>query len=752
MKKSLLKCSLLLMALGVAFVSCNDDISGQDVPDGYVPDGYVPGEYHYSLCVPNANDERLLVLDSITAPIKSIGSCPDWVVATVAESTQDNHPAVRLTLKDCGPGVMNKDDIEILSEYGDKVVLSLTQSLYFVADDNSSDDFLTDWENAKEVEIYSDRARQRIPTPWARETITTLPENIRYDVKKKDGWEMAFSFMNRETFDDCNYFALYNRYLGTLRIFYYVTNPTTTGSEYAFEVDMGSANKYNKFPFYHALAYGIPSNHVSLSNTMDLLGNDKSQFTFKSFFSTYKAMSSTALAKGWTAFDIDASAYNPHEKRWVDADEQLQIACRTELKQSVSLTGSLTANISGKYSSAEQTASAASGVSSTLQTIGNIIGDVQNSALTGIEQIVTGSPVNTYCRYVGAACNVAAFAYDYLTEDKYAENITDSMPGKIEMSLTGDIKLKGYIESLSSNCISPITLRASTFKDTNKETHFGQGVWGVVANPVIYVVEDCIMGDVSHFNLYAKGDGSYENSEVENYHLRMVSFLDPTSLQLNLNTELFPDVSEVEVITFNYGVYPEVEKGHTSKYASLLKLERSTTIEIVKNAKSGIYRFKNANNATTYVQAPHTDFMSKVLDETSANCKVVKQYGADYSYYGKVVDAEGKNFIMQPQVYFPIKKTDKGTLLCDGEIPDFVVLVTITFNSDGRTFVLSQRYLPKIVTMKRSEVPTMVEKLEKYKKAASSGYGKVMGCEVSVCYPNGAESIQKTIDILNKIK
>ena len=46
MKKSLLKCSLLLMALGVAFVSCNDDISSQDVPDGYVP-----GEYHYSLCI-----------------------------------------------------------------------------------------------------------------------------------------------------------------------------------------------------------------------------------------------------------------------------------------------------------------------------------------------------------------------------------------------------------------------------------------------------------------------------------------------------------------------------------------------------------------------------------------------------------------------------------------------------------------------------------------------------------------------------
>lgn len=746
MKKSLLKCSLLLMALGVAFVSCNDDISGQDVPDGYVP-----GEYHYSLCVPNANDERLLVLDSITAPIKSIGSCPDWVVATVAESTQDNHPAVRLTLKDCGPGVMNKDDIEILSEYGDKVLLSLTQSHYFVADDNSSDDFLTDWENIKVVSIYSDRAYQLIPTPWADETITTLPENIRYDVKKKDGWEMAFSFMNRESFDDCNYFALYNRYLGTLRIFYYVTNPTTTGSEYAFEVDMGSANKYNKFPFYHALAYGIPSNHTNLSNTMNLLGkNVSSQFTFKSFFSTYKAMSSTALSKGWTAFDIDASAYSPKGKRWVDSGEQLQIACRTELNQTVSLTGSLTANISGKYSSAEQTASAASGVSSTLQTIGSIVGDVQNSALTGIEQIVTGSSINTYCRYVGAACKVAAFAYDYLWGDEDVEQVTDSMPGKIEMSLTGDIELSGYIKSLSSNCIAPITLRGTTFKDINKDTHFGQGVWGLAADPVIFVVEDCMVGDVSHFNLSINGDGTYGCSDAEDYHLRMVSFLDPTSLQLNLNTEIFPDVSEVKV-TIDYGVYPDVEKGHTSKYASLLDLKRPS-INIVEDTKSGIYRSKNANNATTYVQAPHTDFMSKALDETAANCKVVKQSGADYSYYGKVVDAEGKNFIMQPQVYFPIKKTDKGTLLCDGEIPDFVVLVTITFNSDGRTFVLSQRYLPKIVTMKRSEVPAMIEKLEKFKEAANCSYGTVADSEIPVCYSDGTESIQKTIDILNKIK
>ena len=741
MKKSLLKGGLLLMALGVAFVSCNDDISGQDVPDGYVP-----GEYHYSLCVPNANDERLLVLDSITAPIKSIGSCPDWAVATVAESTQDNHPAVRLTLKDCGPGVMNKDDIEILSEYGDKVVLSLTQSLYFVADDNSSDDFLTDWENAKVVSIYSDRAEQLIPTPWADETITTLPENIRYDVKKKDGWEMAFSFMNRESFDDCNYFALYNRYLGTLRIFYYVTNPTTTGSDYSFEVDMGSANKYHKFPFYHALAYGIPSNHASLSHTMDLLGNEKSQFTFKSFFAPYRSISSTALTKGWTAFDIDASAYDPHEKRWVDVDEQLQIVCRSELNQEVSLTGSLTANISGKYSSAEQTASAASGVSSTLKTIGNIAGDVQNSALAAIEKQVTGKSLDTYCYYAGVACNVAAFAYDYLMEemDRNDEQIVDSMPGKIEMSLTGDIKLSGYINSLSFNSISPITLRGSTFKNTNADTHFGQGVWGLVTDPVIYVVEDCMMGNVSHFNLSINGDGTYGCSDAEDYNLRMISFLDPSSIQVCINKDVFPDVSEVKA-TIDYGVYPDEEKGHTSKYAELLGLNRPT-IEIVKDAKSGIYRSKNANNTVKYVHAPDTSFMSEFLGETLENCKVVKQAGADYSYYGKVVNAEGKKFIMQPQVCFPIKKTNKGTLLCDGEMPDFVVLVTITFKSNGRTFMFSQRYLPEIKTLKRHEAKSKENLLLDYEE-----FGMNLGGNVDMVYPSLFNIVQKNASILRCI-
>jgi len=730
MKRNFKLNAFLMALLSTLLFSCQESLDDQG-------EWYVPGEYHYSLCVPNANDEIQVVLDSISSPIKSIGACPDWASVTVSSSTQGNHPIICIALKDCGPGVMNEADVEILSEKNDKVSLSLKQSIYITDNENSSDEFLADWENMKYVSIYSDQAYKLVPTPWADETITTLPENIRNDVKKKDGWEMAFSFLNRETFDDCNYFALYNRYLGILRVFLYVTNTTTNGSEYSFEVDMGSMLKNNKYPFYHSLAYGIPSNHHSLPNNVNLLGNGiPSQFTFKSFFSPYIAMSSTALSKGWTAFDIDASAYCPKGKNWLESGEQIQIACRTELSQSISLAGSLSANISGKYSSAEQSASAASGVSSMLSTLGALAGDVQNSALAAIEQQVTGNPLDTYFYYAGVACNVAAFAYDFITENPYEEHVIDSMPGKIEMSMTGDIELSGYIKSLASNGISPITLKGSTIKSANPNSNFGKGVWGITTDPVIYVLNDCMVGDASHLNLVVNGNGTYGNSDVEDYHLRMVSFLDPQSVDgvegVVINNEIFPDASDIKV-TYSYGVYPDIPKGHTTKYASLLGLSRPT-LKIVEGTEKFVWRSKNGNNKMKYVEVPHTQIMSKKLDETEDNCKVVKQAGADYSYYGKVVNCEGKNFIMEPQVYLPIKKTSQGTVLCDGEIPDFVVLVNLSFKSNGRTFVFSQRYLPE-VKMVSCKSTNYLEYLE--------------NCCEFIDYPR--EDAQKAQDILKYI-
>lgn len=745
-KKQLSTMAMVVASVvGSSLSSCSDNEGKDDLT--------APGNYHYQLNIPNANDELTVVLDSISSPVKSIGTCPDWATITVVDSMADGHPILRLSLKRTSPNTMNNAEVVVVSENNDKATLSLNQAFCLVDDDNSADDtFISDWEGLDSIMIYSNGRHQKVNLPWADVSMTTLPSSIRHDVKKKDGWEMAFCILNNEALDDCNYFALYNRYLGTLRIFHYVTNSSTTGSKYSFEVNMGSSGTKNKYPFYHSLEYAIPNNHTSVPNTVNLLGDGVSTpVTFKSFYTPYTAMSSTALSKGWTAFDMDMSAYCPTNNSWLSSGDEMSIWCKTELQQKISLDGTIAANISGKYSSAQQTVSASSGVSSLLSKAGSVIGDVQNSALAAIEQQVTGSSLDTYCYYIGAACNVASFAYDYILESKYKEEVIDSMPGKIEMSMTGDINLSGYISSLASNGVTPLTMSVKNFAKYN--SHMGQGVWNLADDPVIYVVEDRIMGDARRISLTVNDDGTYGNNSVADYHLRMVSFFDPTSIKLNINTEVFPDVSDVKVIC-NYGVYPDVAGGHTSKYVNLLNMARPT-MKIVKDGeKKTVYQSASSSNKTKYLNLSHTSFMSKQLGETADNCSVVKQTGTNYSYYGRKVMSEGKNFIISPQVYFPYNVTDKDSKIYNGEMPDFVVMVNVSFKSAGRTFIFSQRFLPKIVTISSTNLKTKYNELVDYAEKCKAGkeINHLQNQEsVGVKHLNGDGSIQKTLDILKAV-
>ena len=714
-----------------------------------------PGIYHYEQFVPNKDVTIRLVLDSLLSPIKSIGPCPDWATVTGIDSMSDVHPYVSINARQSNTETPNTADVIMYSEINDKVTLSLKQYFRMLDNNNvANESFVTDWENQDSVIIYSGKDYDTVNLPWASMTVTSLPSAIRYDVKKADGWEMAFSVLGNKGLSDCNYFALYNRYLGILRVFHYVTDATTTGSKYSFEVNMGSPDKNCKFPFYHALAYGIPSSHTTLPMAMNLLNDGTpSSNSFKSFYTPYTSMTTTTLQLGWTAFDIDMSAYCPTNIDWINSKEDLSFSCKTELLQKVSLEGTLKANITGKYSSAEQTASATSGVSSLLQKASSILGDVNGSALAAIQQQLTGSSFNVYSLYASTACNLAAYAYDYMVSNPYKEQLTDSMPGKIQMSMTGDIDLSGYISSLASNSVTPLTMNTSTL--AQYKSNMGKGVWSLADDPVIYVVDDRILGDVKTFNMTVRKDSTYGCPNAEDYHLRMVSFFDPTSIKLNINPEVFDDVSDVKVLC-NYGVYTDEKGGHTSQYAKLMSLGRPK-LDIVKEGETmSIYRSTNSSNKTKYLHLPHTDFKSAQLEETDNNCSVVKQEGTNYYYYGRNMTTEEvpdiKNFMIAPQVYLPYN-TSEGTLY-DGEMPDFVVTVSVSFKSHGRNFIFSQRFLPKIVKIHAADLSAKYNELKSYSdkcKAKQDVNTLLTNGSVGVKHINGDAAIQKTLDILKAV-
>ncbi len=757
MKKMLQFCAV---TIGVAFAACLSLSLSSCTDDDNITKS--PGNYHYEQLVPNSDATITVVLDSISSPVKSIGNCPDWATVTSAEGMTDGHPVLNISVKRSDADTPNSAEVVVFSENNDKVTLLLKQYFRLLDDDNSGGDtFATDWETMDSVTIYSNGRHQKVNLPWATMSATTLPSDIRADVKKDDGWEMAFSVLNNEGLEDCNYFALYNRYLGLLRVFHFVSNSSTTGSKYSFEVNMGTPNKDCKFPFYHALTYGIPSSHTSLPMTMNLLNDGTaSSNTFKSFHTPYTSMTSTALTRGWTAFDIDMSAYCPTNTNWFNSGEDLSFSCKTELLQKVSLEGTLEANISGKYSSAEQTASASSGVSSLLKMASGVLGDVSNSALAAIQQQLTGSSWNVYSLYASTACNLAAYAYDWAVSNPYAKNITDSMPGKIQMSMTGDINLSGYISSLASNSVTPLTMNTSIL--SKYKSNVGKGVWSLADDPVVYVVDDRILGDVETMNMVVKGDGTYGCPAAEDYHLRMVSFFDPTSLKLNINPEVFPDVSDVKVVC-NYGVYTGEKGGHTAQYAKLMSLDRPK-LDIVKDGeKMSIYRSTSSSNKTKYLYLPHTKFKSAQLEETDSNCTVIKQEGANYYYYGRnMTTAEVpdiKNFMISPQVYLPYNISEGK--LYDGEMPDFVVTVSVSFKSgkdpktgEGRNFIFSQRFLPKIVKISAADLSAKYNELKSYSdkcKAKQDVNTLQTNGSVGVKHINGDAAVQKTLDILKAV-
>jgi hypothetical protein len=736
------------MALAIAFAAC---LSLQSCSDDDNGSSYVAGNYFYQLDVPNANDETIVILDSITSGIQSIGVCPEWATVTDADSTVNGHPVLRLSLKRGDASQANSGKIMVTSEKGDQITLSLNRAYTLTDKLNASTKFATDWENMDSVQIFSEGASRLVNLPWADESVTTLPQEIRHDVKKADGWEMAFSVLNNAGLDDCNYFALYNKYLGTLRIFHYVTNSNTNGSKYSFTVNLGTSGTKNKYPFYHSLAYAIPDSHKSVSNTKNLLSEDLSNpSTFRSYFTPYTT--SSTLARGWTAFDIDMSAYCPTNSSWLTSGDEMSIWCKTELEQKISLEGTISANITGKYSSAEaKSVSSSSGVSSLLQKVGGMIGDVQNSSLTAIEKQLTGSSLSTYCRYLGTACNVAAYAYDYIMDNPYRENVIDSMPGKIEMSMTGDIDLSGYITSLATNSVTPLTMAVKRFADY--DSHIGQGVWSLVEDPVVYVSDDRIMGDVRTINLSVLKDGTYGNSSVTTNHLRMVTFFDPTSIKLNINTDVFPDVSDVRV-TCEYGVYPSVEAGHTANYLDLMGITQPTMKIVKDDETTTFYQSQSSKNKTKYLCLPHTQFMATALEETTTNCAVVKQEGADYYYYGRKVNTDGKDFIISPQVYFPYTVTDKSSAYSVGQMPDFVVLVTLTFKSNGKSFIFTQRFLPQVKSISFADLKTKYAELQSYSEKCKAGEAiNILNNKagIGVKHPYGDSSIQKTLDILNAL-
>lgn len=627
------------------------------------------------------------------------------------------------------------------------------------ANSTANEKFLTDWENVQVVKINSTNRIDSTATPWnSKKSVSVLPDQICSDVKKADGWEMVFSSLGDQTVKDANYFALYNKHLGIMRVFCFVSDASGIGSELSFGVKLGSSRL--KTPFYHTLAYGIPASHSQVATNIPIAS--PSADSFYAYYSPYTITGNHAPTRGWYAFDVDMSAYNSSPEKFLDnKDEHVTIYCSTQNNAKIKLSGTLDASIKGEYTSASlaQNASSGSGIGSTLNMLGQLMGDVQTFSLANLEAVLCGEPWNLYSCYAGVVFQGAACLANYINKP-YTTDEIEEIPGKIEMNLTGTIDLSGYATSLVANNVPALKLSAPIMKQEG--SHFGQGVWSLEDDPVIYISGNRFMGNGSRINFVVGKDGQYNSSRLDYDELRLMTFLDPSSIKVNLNPNLFGKNDTVTIEAY-YGVFPDEKPGSTALYQSLMKMDKREPICLVNHEKykeGDIYRSTNHTNAMSYIRCPKENFIkSDATDKEKKSYTTVAQADGKYSYYGQTLSGgtgKGKQYVLEPQIFLPLANSNT---LCDGVIPDLIVTVNVTVKGNGHLYNYTRNFVPKIRVVKDDkEYKTVKDRLNEYiasdKSKGFSDYVNNMSSgdnKIPVKFSNATKRFQRIIDLIDLI-
>ena len=624
-----------------------------------------------------------------------------------------------------------------------------------------------------------------------------------------------------------------------LRVFFYVNDATEFGNELIFDL-ISSNNDKLKYPLYHAMEYGIPSNHKindgTLSSTANLTSATTSSSDSWEWFLTPYSMKSSEIktAPYWHCFDFDMSAYIPGATSWIDGINTLftpyfTIDACSQSTSKVSLTGTLTGSISGTmetYKTEVQQSSSNSTMSKAQNILGNIgsmcssigmaamqIGmlsggggggadkkggtDTRNTTNTefsisrsssGVEILSlarqrepTTRSIGSYIKggligttVLGTLCSITSTILGMTNKTEYTTYI-DTIPSKLDLDVNCDIDLSGSITEWKSNNAAAIDFTKGLYQDSGEECNIGEGLWSLADDPVIYIDKEDILSSSNSFNVTATSDGYTAYSDHEEDSVRLVCFLDPNSIKINLNPERYHEIDTVKV-NIGYGVNYNREKGSTDCYRTLLKLDDRPTFKFLDSASKGD-KIKVKRGALTasessagYKKASQSCitldpseiaewYNSEFKNIAEANPKaaeyvktfeLVKQSSGNIRFYGPTISALGTQKVLFPQVFVPYN----GTSISYPECPDFFVWVNVGFHCKEGDVELNKTFIPKVKLISHSETETKMNEIYDFCTNSYNGnpVGKLASDEsIDVYAPYGNALYIPTVMTLSNV-
>ena len=616
-----------------------------------------------------------------------------WVLAATRPLVLTMGPFV-LTMVFCGLGMFtscSKDD-NPESETEDPDV-GAAASNYNI---NDADFTPTTWCQQEAIYIWdgttkiTDKNRKNpesyalVNLPWYEgEKQTNLPNGFCDDITPENGWEWVFNYCGRTNIPNNNFFGVYNKYFGILRVFFYMPSGVQTGNDHLWQISMT-----NNLANHYLWGYGLPYTQTAKNRSLLSRTGDGTQIDYVAPWVEITSDDGLIVPKdGWWAFDIDLSLYRP------DADhsrDNIKLARRSWNVSHVSLHSTMTASIEG---SIKQKVKESGGPSGSKIAQGVCLAGAFAANIGAAYLLFSEGDYPKALSSLGSACgNGNNFSGLFGGGSKPFE-------GQISLGLDGTIDTEGVIQSSATNIgvASPTLYVKDFFQDYSPS--FGQGIWNIKNYPTVYLIKD-----LKYYFILNKpfGDAGYACFPY---------FLDPSSIEVELNPNVFPE-DEIEWIQVNAIANASRRMGMTGtdRFRTAYGLqpryrgesETGIITKVYGGLLSSIDSFDKMCNQYGDELNPFFDYMHASEDKGEMNfpALVIHEEPSD----GKEQFIYGRGYqdiyALEPALltyngpYYGNEETNPASIF----LPALEVNVTVSVKMKGKdnTFVFSRNYLPEI--------------------------------------------------------
>lgn len=766
------------------------------------------GEYPYAFSVWNQDYTEEFALDKMgLVELSSVESVPSWVGGvTLSQDTGKELTFAHIEIKrTVNLPSEQTADIKLIMTSGATATLHLVQWPASTAENTAvqsmNSEFEQDWAGAKMISLVLKSTdlngrpqveTEQVQLPWAANNTHHLPHGeITKMLDHKDDWRMVFNLTGVETLPKRHYFALYNRYTGVLRVFYYwhSSDIPTDGNDHlwSFELDRSVSE-------HQATQFAVPYEETA-TDAYKRYAADPVLLT--PYASRADEMQAGKLlpAVGWWAFDVNMAASRKHNffsesPREYTAKIAPTIYHEDNVMLNSILKGSLDGALAGKINLDALYPSGTSGWGTATNCLGSTLGGgmlsmfVLQSSFGKAGDAVGGKMAGGIAMaFAGSALSaLGKVAEKEWKDNASAPSTLGELNASINLDLNATMTTTGIIGGARATTIPPTTLEMANFWQETPDkqpTGFGKGVWNLRKHPVVYVVTDAYWNE-NNFSVTKSGVAYRKNKKDYYYYqtggdpdrpgLRVVCFLDPTSVEgIYLNDDLFDGGITSCEVELAYGVYPSSEEGYTNAFRQSLGLTTdlswrfSNKNMFVSSNKSQI-DFKLCQKrrddpifGATEIDPQLTDYVAyRRSEQHSADTIIRRYYGPSMFYTKEFADpyqVDEVHFVTDPQIDVPFDNVGKEKWIIDPQLPDFVVTAVLSVrgmdhtDNDEQIMVNTLRFVPEVKYINLSQLSGI------YNDIASREMKNITGKSINVYWTFKDEQIKKIRDFkdaLNK--